>query len=77
MRVELGEKLFEFSSQQDWINRAQRAWNRLGLRADKDTVVIDTKGRICRIGRDFMIADDDSSYPISVYLYRNDRYKGA
>ena len=75
MNIELGDKLFEFSSEQDWINRAQRAWRCLGLRADEDTVCVDAIGRVCRIGRDFITATKDSAYPISIYLYRNDRYK--
>lgn len=75
MNIDLGDKLFEFTSQQDWINRAQRAWKQIGLSADYHTICVDATGRICRIGRDFRIASEDDAYPISVYLYRNDRFK--
>lgn len=69
--LQLGPKLFEFQSFNDWVNHAQTAWKRAGVRSDH-TLCIDTKGRHCAIGRDFMIARDDGSFPVSVYLRRED-----
>lgn len=31
MNIELGEKLFEFLSKQDWINKANRIWRYHGV----------------------------------------------
>lgn len=30
MNIEVGKKLFEFKSKQDWINLAQRIWKQQG-----------------------------------------------
>lgn len=64
--VTLGEKLFEFSSKQDWVNRGPRIW-RVHQATDGRAIAIDTKGRICQMGGHFMRAEVDGSYPISVY----------
>ena len=69
--IKTGRKLFEFSSKQDWINRAQRVW-RSNLVRSEETICIDQLGRICRIGKDFMSAERDSAYPIEVFMVRED-----
>lgn len=69
--VKLGPLLFGFDRFNDWVNRAPRAWKALGVRPD-DTLCIDAAGRICRIGRDFMLARDEGQFPVRVYLTRDD-----
>lgn len=69
--LNLGPKLFEFGSFVSWVNHAQRAWEKHGVRSE-DTLCIDAAGRICRIGRDFMKARDEGRFPVAVYLMRDD-----
>lgn len=71
MNIQHGEKLFEFSSQQDWINKAQGIWKSHKVRSD-DTVCVDQRGRICNVGRHFMVAQRDNAYPIEVFRLRAD-----
>jgi len=75
--VQLGQKLFEFASKQDWINRGQRIW-RVHRATDGRALAIDTKGRICQMGAHFSRAENDGSYPISVYRVQpDDKLNGA
>lgn len=67
----LGPKLFQFATFNGRVNHAQRAWKEIGVRSD-DTLCIDAKGRVCSIGREFMIARDEGAFPVSVYLKRSD-----
>lgn len=67
----LGPLLFQFDSFAGWVNHAQTAWKRIGVRSD-DTVCVDTRGRMCRIGRDFMTARDEGAFPVRVHLMRDD-----
>lgn len=69
--LKLGPKLFQFATFGGWVNHAQRAWKEIGVRSD-DTLCIDAKGRVCSIGRDFMIARDEGAFPVSVHLKRDD-----
>lgn len=71
MNIEVGEKLFEFKSKQDWINRAQRIWKQYQANA-QNTVCIDQKGRICGWGLHFSTAEQDDAYPIEVFWMRAD-----
>jgi hypothetical protein len=61
--IQLGEELFRFASYAQWVNKAQ-SWFR-DLRTGY--VCVDSKGRICQIGKQFMRARDDESFPIVVY----------
>ncbi len=71
MNIELGEKLFEFRSKQDWINRADRIW-RLHETNAQHTVCVDQLGRICGWGKHFADAERDNAYPIEVFRLRAD-----
>jgi hypothetical protein len=64
--VTLGEKLFEFASKQDWVNRGPRIW-RVHRATEGRAIAIDAKGRICQMGGHFMRAESDGSYPVAVY----------
>ena len=69
--VATGPKLFSFASFGKWVSGAQDIWKVHCANKD-NTVCIDQKGRLCRWGRHFMIARDDNSFPIDVYLLRED-----
>ncbi len=66
-----GDKLFEFSSKQQWINKAQQIWKFHEVRA-ADTICVDQLGRLCNIGKHFMDAERDNAYPIEVFRMRED-----
>lgn len=76
MNIELGEKLFEFRSKQDWINRANRIW-RLHETNAQQTVCVDQLGRICGWGKHFSDAERDNAYPIEVFRLRADMTPNA
>jgi len=67
--VQVGEKLFEFSSQQDWVNKGPNIWKRHQVRGE-DVLVVDQLGRTCRIGQHFREAEEDGAYPIEVFRHR-------
>lgn len=69
--VSLGEKLFEFSSQQDWVNKGPRIW-RIHQVTDGRAISIDKLGRICQCGAEFARAERDGAYPICVYRLQPD-----
>ena len=62
MNIQTGEKLFEFRSKQDWINKASRIWRFHQVRSE-NTICVDQQGRICNIGAHFMTAERDNAYP--------------
>ena len=70
-QIEVGPKLFSFRSRVDWSNKASKKWKAHGLTAQK-TLCIDQKGRVCGWGEHFITAEDESAYPIDVYLLRAD-----
>lgn len=65
-KLQLGAKLFEFSSFQHWVNKAKSWFANSGI-STRETVCIDAVGRICTCGREFMRARDEGTYPITVY----------
>ncbi len=69
--VKLGPYLFQFDSYLGWVNHAQRAWKKAGIRSDY-TICLDAQGRPCRIGRDFMAARDQGAFPVKVYALRDE-----
>lgn len=64
--VVVGGLLFEFSSFQDWVNKAQSRFANAGVRG-QDTLCIDAKGRLLQKGKEFKRARDVDSFPIKVY----------
>lgn len=50
----------EFHSFQQWVNKAP-TW------LTKDAICVDAKGRVCRIGRDFMRARDEDAFPVKFF----------
>lgn len=71
MNIQAGEKLFEFRSKQEWINKASRIW-RFHQVISENTICVDQLGRICNVGAHFMAAERDNAYPIEVFLLRQD-----
>lgn len=57
-------KICTFNTFNSWVNRAS-SW----LHGYKNTQIIclDTKNRICEIGKDFQRSRDDDSFPVTVY----------
>lgn len=56
----------QFKSHQEWVNKASSwltrhpEWDGKSFRA----ICFDTKGRLCRIGKDFMRARDEDAFPV-------------
>ena len=70
MTIKPGEKLFQFASKQDWINKAQRIWRFHGVRAES-TVCVDQQGRICTIGLHFMAGyESEAGFTIGLNYLR-------
>lgn len=67
VRVRLGDEIFRFTSFSQWVNKASSWFRGAGLRGGFGYVCVDAKGRICQIGKHFMRARDDDSFPIVVY----------
>ncbi len=64
--IQVGEPAFKFNSYEQWVNKAQSWFSSASLDNGK-AVCVDMAGRVCRIGRDFMRARDDGSFPVTVY----------
>lgn len=62
----VGRKLFEFTSEAQWANKARSWYGNCGVHLSR-IVTIDAKGRIVVTGREFARATKDDSYPVSVY----------
>lgn len=66
VNVELGEELFSFSSKQDWINKARSKFACCGVPRGQ-YICIDAAGRVCTKGLEFMRAEQEGTYPVTVY----------
>ncbi len=71
LEVDLGEELFSFSSEQEWINKAQSWFAGCGVPRGH-YLAIDAVGRVCIRGAEFMRATRDDTYPITVYMLQGD-----
>ncbi len=69
--VNFGPALFTFNSFNGWVNRAQRAWKLAGVPSHR-TVCVDSAGRVCAMGKDFMLARDEGTFPVTVYAINAD-----
>lgn len=68
-QVVYGPVAFTFTTFDTWCNKANSWFGQHGL-TSSTVICLDTKGRICRIGRDFMKARDENTFPVTVYHYR-------
>lgn len=64
--MQLGHELFSFTSEQHWINKAQSWFANCGYDR-KDYIAVDSIGRVCVKGLEFMRASKENTYPITVY----------
>jgi hypothetical protein len=67
--VAYGPEAFRFVTFMSWVNMASSWFEFFGL-TGKTAVCLDAKGRICRLGRDFMQARDENAFPVTVHPYR-------
>jgi hypothetical protein len=74
--TQLGDELFRFESFSKWVNKAQSWFRSAGFTRDQ-FVCIDAAGRICKCGNQFMRAEVEETYPITVYLIDNDQLPGG
>lgn len=65
--VQVGRKLFEFRSQQHWINCGRDLYRTAGHTCET-TIAIDALGREVVMGKCFSRAEADGAYPIAVYV---------
>ena len=68
--VNVGEELFQFTSMNDWIRKAQLAFREHG-HTSESTLCVDSEGLICTWGKMFRVA----KYPIRVYAIDDPPYK--
>ena len=71
MQVNLGRHLFSFADFDDWCDTAKVRFARAGVDG-RSVLSVDQNGRVCGWGKHFMVARDDGSFPIDVYLLRED-----
>jgi hypothetical protein len=64
--VWVGEVMFQFKSYRDWYDNAQNWFNDIGKR-NHQFICIDCAGRVCTTGQHSRRADDDGTFPITVY----------
>lgn len=65
----IGPVLFEFESFDDWVRCAQQSYSAADVDS-RTAIAVDSFGRACVVGRDFRVAQEDSAYPVKVYLLR-------
>jgi hypothetical protein len=58
--------LFEFSTKQQWVNKAQ-SWFAPYLSKAEKTICLDTGGNVLTTGKDFADAEVLKTYPVKVY----------
>ena len=71
MNIQLGQELFMFDSFTNWCDTAQQKFKNARV-TSINTVCIDANGLICTIGIHFTEAEKNGSYPVRVYLIRED-----
>jgi hypothetical protein len=64
--VTVGDEVFSFSDFENWCDTAKNKFMNAGLRGP-DTLCMDTRGRLCKSGKEFMRARDDWSFPVRVF----------
>lgn len=62
LSIKVRRELFQFSSKQDWINRAQRLYRDCGVRQGH-YITVDAAGHVIHMGKCF----DHAAYPVTCY----------
>ena len=57
-------KICVFNTFPSWVNHAS-SW--LSGYKSKQIVCLDSKNRVCTLGSDFMRADEEATFPVTVY----------
>lgn len=65
--VTVGPELFRFTSEREWVNKAQSWFINSGYKGDY-VLCVDSAGRVCTIGAHFMRATNENTYPIICYV---------
>jgi hypothetical protein len=66
LSIMVGEELFAFSSFENWVKTAAGLFRSYRVRSD-ETLCVDSVGRICRVGKQFMRARNEGTFPIRVF----------
>lgn len=62
----VGPHLFDFNSHTEWVNKATNWYRNCGVHSAR-TIAVDSVGRVCATGREFMRARDEGAFPVKVY----------
>lgn len=66
LTIRVGGALFRFLSKQHWVDKGRSWYATCGFRPH-ELITLDAAGRVCRTGAEFMRAEEEGTYPISVY----------
>lgn len=66
--ISVGDELFSFSDFEDWCDTASYKFESAGF-VGRHAICVDSRGRLCFRGKDFMRARDDGSFPVRVFSY--------
>ena len=64
--ITVGDPLFEFDSKQHWVNKGRSWYATCGYRLH-EVIALDAIGRVVVSGKEFMRAEDEGTYPVTVY----------
>ena len=64
--IEVGEELFQFSSFDNWCDTAKSKFRKANVRG-QDVICLDSRGRICVKGLEFMRAARQKTFPLRVF----------
>lgn len=60
------KELFQFADFQQWINKGESWYHQHGARPI-NSISVDSAGRICTAGREFIRAREEGTFPVKVY----------
>ena len=66
--IMVGDEIFSFSDFEEWCDTAKYKFESAGF-VGRRAICVDSQGRLCFRGKDFMLARDDGSFPIRVFSY--------
>jgi hypothetical protein len=67
----LNQLVFEFTSFQNWVNKASYWYSQHRDNRHTQFLAIDSEGYVCIIGQNFMDADANNRFPIKVYKLKS------
>lgn len=69
---------FRFTSYQDWVDTGRNkpwTWVMTTSGNHSEEVCADSRGRVCRMGRDFQRAHDEGAFPVIAYRVQDAEYR--